>query len=420
MSEYLQPSPVELTKSQKVVSKAVMDSLKASEGGKKIIIVEGFGGIGKTTLVNQIQQSNSELNIQLVSEEDFFTPGETLTGHSMVLITRKPARGEDHLEKKIKESSQKYDYGLQTMVLKGMTQEEMENFLNSEYRDTKGILSKKTILKYSLGIPTLARILCRPGLTEEMAISITESYLRDNMGRETSVEKYLSYPVIPVEVIDKANQLGIFNDKKEIYDDLGYALIRQLKLAKQGIRHEDPVFIAPESKAMYDAMIQEANGRARIDIFVPTLSDIDYEQLVEKVGIEAIYENRYKSQKSRANMFLMEWRKVSVWQQNKWGEVEVENNEYDDIKKAGNNFVNTYQQGNFGVKPSFEMTNRFLIHSHAHQGEENPTKIGFMVETLLQQRGISYFVYNGILDKSYWFDHEHGHIKMLDKPVEIT
>lgn len=421
MTEHLHQASIELTVGQREAAQAVVAAFEAGEGRKTIVSLQGFSGVGKTTLARHIRNANPLLNIHVVARKDLIydSKGSNHT-HARILTSSKPPLSvlDEEMEKRLDKTSSVHGFTREIVTIKGMTEDEMADFLDRRHLDSAGVLPRRTIIKYSLGVPSLAMMLCRHGLTEDMAVSISGGYLAQNVGRATDITKYLAYQQIAREVTEKAKQLRDFGSRKEVYDDLASTMQRQQELAGNGVRHEDPFFIAPESKAIYDEMLQKLHGMSGIDIFVPQLSDEVYGHIISVVGVEAV--SGSENRQSRSKMFPMEWRKVSIWQQASSGRIEFVDDEYYGVEEAARNFQRAYKSGRLGLPANLDRNNAFWLHAHAHRGEINPAIVGYMVETLLQQRGVSYFVNNETLRRSYWYDSSEKHIVPLDKQVRIT
>jgi hypothetical protein len=415
MNEHLGQAPLELSSSQKEVAQQVVTAFETD--GKQIVIVEGFSGTGKTTLADHIQSTNPALGIEIATEDDLrWRFDETFGSHNKILITRKPPKSMfDSTKEQEDRATNECGFSIHLIPLKGMTLGEMETFLQREFVAQPGSLSTPEIVELSLGIPALAKILSYNGLTREMAVSISAGYLSQNIGRDTKVDSYLAMPVSK-EVWENTRQVRGYS-KTGIYDDLAYAMQKRLELHEKGIHQEAPLFVAPESEAMYNEMLRQS-GRTGIDIYAPDLTDEDFEEITRVLGVEVV--EGYNRDESRSQMFPSEWRKVSVWQKSDRDTLHVDH-EYYGIEKGANNFASAHAEGRLGLPLHHNPgENVFFIHSHAHSGEPNPTRIGYMTETLLQQRGISYFVSNATLDRSYWFNAQTGHIVPLEEYLHIT
>ncbi|AKM79278.1 MAG: hypothetical protein UX85_C0007G0024 [Candidatus Beckwithbacteria bacterium GW2011_GWB1_47_15] len=428
MKDLLHQSPIELTTSQKELAVAVLDIFQNSPtDNKQLVIIEGFRGIGKTTLVNHLQQITHQSEVYFFSEDDITYYNQDaikeLSNHTRAIFTGRPLsfQNDSVYDKNLKKLARQEKFKIHHRTLKGMTETEMDQFLDRAYLEGESSLSRDTVHRYSLGIPTLATMLSWSGVTEDMVVFIAGRYLKNNLGRETKPFKYLSYELIPQDVLDKVEQLrDVFYSirGKKFGDYLSGAVLEQERLKNKGVVHEDPVFVAPESYKIYDEILQ-SDGPAEIDVFAPNISDYIFRRVLGVIGPYAYY-----TPENRSKMFEMEMRKVSIWHSDRNNFISTGvnylDNEYYGIEKAGDNFVYAYQQGLLGIPVFSKKNNSFLIHAHAHFDEvENPAMVGYMTESLFQQLGIAYFVYSGTLNKSYWYNPEVRHIVMLDQPVAV-
>jgi hypothetical protein len=121
-------------------------------------------------------------------------------------------------------------------------------------------------------------------------------------------------------------------------------------------------------------------------------------------------------------MFGADYRKVSFWHKDAAGNTDITEREYPWLEGKTENYMRAYREGKLGLQPiqSSELIS-FFIHAHEHHGMSyHPAAIGWMTESLLQQRGIPYFVNNDTHDSSYTFNPETKHIERLPDRIKIS
>lgn len=416
MDEHIQQSPLELTQRQKQLADSIVDNFSVAKS-RKLVLLTGYSGVGKTLLAEHIQETNPDLDISVSQKEDLLLKTYTSGWNSHFLVTTKPPLFEDDsvLTKIIQEATVN-GLEIETVILEGMTDVELRSLLGRGYIGKEAALDRELIIKYSLGVPSLARMLSVDGLSEELAVSIAARYLGQNTRDVSQMNKYLNMEV-PSEVLDEVLRIDSTPSVRRIYDGLSYSLAKWARLADSGIFHEPPVFIAPESVQIYDLMLN-SNQSPNIDIFVPDLTDIDFERISKVIGIDAT-NSGIGSRESRSHMFQMEWRKVSIWERNSVGHTGVKDNEHYEVVSTVEKYIQAHQQGKLGIAGQPVRGSDFWIHAHAHWGEQNQIQVGYMVETLLQQLGVAYFVRNKMIDRDYRYDPVSKRIVFFDSPIKL-
>lgn len=220
-------------------------------------------------------------------------------------------------------------------------------------------------------------------------------------------------------MLEKFEGMGRGLHKNHLYDNLHRVLLEQKELEKEGILEESPMFVTPESESIYDSML--ASEEALIDIFIPNLKLDDFRRLQQAFGYTTQW-GYSQSEATRIRMFRSDYRKVRFWHTDENGNEYVDENENHWQKAEAHSYLKGYLQGKLGLPVDrYKKGPRFLVHSHEHVGMTyKPAEIGWLTESLLQQRGISYFVNNHTYGKAYIYNPETQHIEFLPEIYEVS
>jgi len=399
-----------LTPTQIALGNSMMSALDnlTTSGQRGLFVVNGLSGVGKTVVLEGISPIATQKQAHVILSDSPCYDMEKLQeegfqGSIFVAETNERMRS-------ISEIASKAGLPMMVFTLPGMDEKEAGDYLETLSISGNRVLTPDQIITYSLGIPLLMQEIATPGITEAMAARIAAKYLqmclpqawRPEVLREAQ-GKYLN--IVPNEkVLHALNELAGLG-KDQIYDDLYMVMTRREEIAKRtGIVEESPLFVAPESEAIYNAMLQKKrdSDTARIEIFVPGLGKVDFNRIKQALGHQY---GGYYDQGDRVDMFLANFRKVNMWfREGRQGQAEVyipadklwvaNAEEHERALKAGKYPF---------LKSSGE--NIFFIHTHDHEGMIcNPARIGWMMESLLQQRGIPYLVDNYTLNQEYYYE----------------
>ncbi len=408
------------TSDQERAARSIIESLKTAPGQRKLIILSGLSGVGKTTVLESMDEEILQNGGQTVDPRDIIyshSRPEAYKGH---LITTSTVG--EFGEELVSVARKKYPgMNIEVHILPGMDEHETADYL-SMFPGGNQRLSPKQIVRNSLGIPLLVHQL-KTVNSEHTAARVCANYVaRSFRGFRTAEEmqqakrQYLKMG-IPDDVLTIVKELSESFLPEHIYDDLYLALKKMNELRKRGIAEESPLFVASDSERVYDKMLQ-SRGIASIDIFVPQLNSADLGRIQQAFGFD---EYKYRQDiATRAEMFPVEYRKVSFWHRDARGKVIANENEFNYLKSQVLNYVKAFKKGDLGVlETASGGSASFFIHAHAHQGETNPAIVGWMVESLLQQRGIAYFVNNDMYGASYVYQPNQKRIEIFPRQIEI-
>lgn len=419
-----QQQPLTLTQAQEIAAREVLSIIRDHHDRRTLVVLEGLSGVGKSCLLGSINNAVNLNNGKIVEPEEikYDSSFKTLAGFSGHFVTTKTI-GEWEQEEISGVAAQKIPgIEVKRVFLKGMSEQETEDYVASVTGLDINDPNAKMIIQYSLGIPHLANLLSLPGITEEGATKVTAKYLKLPLIRlraftpdsaRCALQPYLQMD-LPDGVLKHVREMlgSIYSD--HIYDDLHEVLQQRNKLMEAGVIEESPLFIAPESEDIYDTMLR-SNGRAHIDIFVPELTQEDLLRLQQAFGYTAWgYDG---SMAARIKMFYTDYRKVQIWHRDQNGRDVFPRSDDSWFKNIVPEYVHSFKKGLLGMNPTQKQgLSSFLIHSHEHEGMTfKPAKIGWVTESLLQQRGISYFVNNDTYDASYIYNPETRKIEFLPK-----
>lgn len=411
------------------VEQAAQQVLHQAQSTSQLIIVEGLSGVGKTALLNRVTPEIEASGGLIIGQEQFEKQevGSDETDRSVIVtatITKDFNRGGFH-------------YGVRNlfpgrevseMILSGMPADQTESFVAKLPR---GEVAPELIAYYSMGVPLLARRFARAGSTaqiEREGMGYVRHATTYNAVDVRGLADFLQMPV-PAEFFP-----GRSTDRnKQIYSRVDHAERERAALVEKGIVEESPLFVAAESERIYNAMLQNEGGLSEIEIFIPQMSPADFARLQQalgwdpssRVGTErGVQVGDYRQEKStRASMFWANFRKMSFWHKT------TEGTEYDLDNEFGHGHITptieSYQEllrsGQLGLPTAVaENSPSIWLHSHEHNGmSEHTARFGWMVESLLQQRRIAYFVNNETCDTSYAYLPEEERIAILPERVKV-
>lgn len=398
------------------------------ENPNNIVVVEGLSGVGKSTVIDCL--INADQGITYLdpteirhNEAEYPTEGSIITDDTATNYKSEPI--EDLLQ------TQNTQRPIQKFVLRGLTFDEIEEYIQNHTLQEPSHMSFEQIARYSMGIPLLANQLIDNNLTPEQAQKVVANYIVYSIGKVSKTEKLTQFAAqylqmeIPEEVISLLYEIATTRQSRFIYQDLHNVLAKQAELNAQGLIEESPLFIATQSEIIYDQMLRNAEkdfAKASIDIYVPNLTAADLERIQNAFGYNSLDELDEQSQATRAKMFMANYRKTFFWHQDELGQQFRDPHGGSRLKRQVLNCQTFYNNGqmqipNSGINPT---TGSFFIHAHEHENMTfHPAQIGWMVESLLQQRGIAYFVNNETYGRQYVYNPQSQQIEFIEHPLNL-
>lgn len=416
-----------------------VQGLLASGSGNKLVLLEGLSGAGKSAVIDHLK-SNLDPNRVTVQESlhlGWGIPADYVKAYfakERVLSTATPREIDQ-----VKESASQYfpDFEIVTPVLKGMTLPESIDFVKALKGNNPHKLDDEALAKFSLGLPLLAQeLVIDPMLEEELAAHIAGRHLVQQIDLEADwshlkpkLDRYLQFHP-SYEVFEAARRNSLFG-RKYIYDPVGPVLGRMAHLRSQGVQEESPFFVAEESVDIYNKMLSAGSrSSARIDIFVPELGKDDFQRAAQALGfaeyigpdwsdvgdLPNIPIGMVQNEATRFNkMFGWLYRKTAIWYRNLEGNFGFSETESDSTKGHAEKAEEDFLAGKLPLKPTLgEGVGRLFFHKHAHPEQSyDPAHGGWIVESMLQQRGVPYLVNNHVIESTYVY-------KPSTKTVEHT
>ncbi len=317
-------------------------------------------------------------------------------------------------------------------VVKGMTMPESIDYVRALRGSRTTTLTDEQLAAYSLGVSEIAQMLIAdPNITEDLAARIAGvQFGHDALNTERyhnnpaqAVDYYLSFSP-PVSVIANAQEARGWRDN-HIYDRLGRVLKHSFDLQTQGIQEDSPLFVVPESVEIYNEMIKKDRDYSRIQIFVPEIPAQDFPALSRAFGLDAARNpseyagNPYTlkavggfggiggyREGTRVRMFDDNERKVDVWFKEPNGQTHLEDaNEGMHSDETAREYMQQFRRNGFPLKSRYgsEQIGAFYLQTYENGTSINANR-GWMVESLLQRRGLPYFVSYFALRSNYIYN----------------
>jgi len=420
--------PPKLTATQREVGAHVLETLTQSSGRSQLVVIEGLSGVGKTFVTNSIAEGVSQAGGRVVDSIVLRNPryAAEIEGFDGHLVTTETIGGPhiDDIRDIIAE--RRPELAVVTHILPGMNGNEIRAYMESLPAKGKSSLSLEEVATLSLGIPLLVGQLNQEGLSAAVAAKISAGYLKRSFPKARSKMKIqkASEPYLRLKIASPI--LQAYEEMYErtfgssyIYESLQVVLQRQKILESRGIFEESPLFIAPESEGIYDAMLQ-STGIAALDIFAPSLSPENFYCFKRALGFSGFLSGYDESDSPRIKMFNSSYRKVSFWHMDENGNEYQYANEHRAFQSKAEKYMAAYLQRKLHLSPEMDGKKpQILICSHDHNDmPSNPASMGWLTETFLQHRGIPYFVNNYTYGTAYVYNPESQHIEFLPEIFE--
>jgi len=396
---------VQLVQTQKQVALDLYSAIQAGSLAQSLYVVEGFSGVGKSTVIDWLEQNYSPLHLKRIRG---WLPDEwdRVRNSGVRAVAAATPSELDSLRRRDRLNDREEQ--VLTVRLPGMNYQEIMDCITRMPRQKGNTLSPMTISRYSLGIPLLAQRLSMPGITKELAPSLTARYLLSQFKHEAysnalveESREYLQMP-IPPDVEHLVERLRREEGEEQLYSRLEGVLDRQQELTHRGISEESPIFLAPESEAMYNEMLRKRD-LPNLDIFVPNIDQTLFERIQQSFGFQY---GEYQENAQRFRMFLASFRKVSVWRKDSFGEEKFQINEKQRFREQVELYRSGYLRRELGLVPGDPGMERSMhIHAHDHFAMmENPALVGWLTESMLQNLEVPYHVTNHTLETSYVYN----------------
>ncbi|MEK6942747.1 MAG: hypothetical protein AABX00_01650 [Nanoarchaeota archaeon] len=411
-------SQLELTISQTETAQRILQTLaQASE--PTLIIVEGISGVGKSAVLDSVKREIKSAKGRILESyelQHYWLDSDAISllkSSKHLIKTCTPYESESLLKKLEEHRGHRQ---ISTIILPGMDLGEIGVYL--EPRANQAQMDINELANHSLGVPLLADMLLMNSRDPKDAAIIAGNHLSCNFGPELTgkiganmayLANYLKIP--PTKDVLQAATNG--NSFGGVYHSLDQILARQLELRQRGMNEESPLFTAPESVKIYDSKLGRYDG-SNIHIFAPIQNADDLTRVQEAFELY-----RQNGRERRFRMFGAMWRKTGM-ALTEGDSVHSNESECQDIEKTSQKYESAYNGGQLPLKTEDSSVGSLFVESWDHEGQgSHPKRIAWMVESLLQQRGISYLVNIPHINVAYKFDAKTNSVTILEKPIKL-
>ena len=399
----------ELTESQVEAKNLILQAMETSSEGQRFIILTGLSGVGKSTLLEGMEPTLKENKVLATSYGllgwDDSTIRKTKRHQGLVIIDC-----DLNEARMIKNDKNFSGIDLDTIIVKGMNEAETKTLFINLLGTQKTKVPVDILTNLSLGVPLLVEeFVAEPNLTREIAVRMAASYLTKAWGIES--ERLLK--IKPSQEVLELSQKIDPMETSSIYDCLS-------EILKRKSEREDfkallsPLFVASESERIYSEMASTRdNNRSRIIIFAPNIpaeSMTIIEQELKDFSYEKI------AWCPRFHMFAAGARKTTLWMKDLSGREQVYEGEFAEVNLRILNDLNVlYGKGDFPIQKTKGQIGQLFLSAHEHtELTLGPAIRGWVIESLLQQLGVSYYANNATIGKKYLFNPETKDIEYLE------
>lgn len=398
-------SDIVLTETQAGIAQNILDDLAKPD--ISIVVLDGVSSVGKSTLLEHIRPSIEAAGYTIPDDEYFDI--RKADGKVVVPLTLSK-RG--YMERIGFDSSRK---DLHWHTLPAMNEAEITSYLQG--KENNSPLMIEEIVRHSLGVPILADSftgdIC---LTQKSAINIAAHYFVENIGEHIDfAEDYFQLPITE-DLYDALHEAAY--ELRHIYSLLPKIMGRKDMVTKEfGVVEEPPFFLASDSISIYDKMLSGGDSSPNIvSIYAPEVGEKDLDRIREAFGLSSRPGLLFNvsGNSSRFLMFDVQGstHKIDVAVRGIDGKIAKSYcDDYDYTSKQ----QKTFQEREYPIKPSLPDSGEFFFCKHDHRDLSRLTTIrfGWMIESLLQQRGIPYIASNGLVREQYAYIPQQQKIQMI-------
>lgn len=400
-----------MTPTQERVARELLQAVASTQEDSRVVILEGFSGIGKSLLVNAIRERLETADAVIV--EDYYRLDGLSTEiknslRPIIVLSTVYEAGV------LRQNASQTVPGRQLMslILPAMNSEEIAEYLSG--RDlSRSQLDADRIAVLCLGIPLLADYIVGSGANEDEAILLAATYLQDNLHGEEGVATYLQVSV-PSEVTESAE--GVGSSWRATYESSLMPIMRKMREAEEdGSHHESPFFVARESGAIYGDMFQQCQD-CMIRLYVPEITSEQLTQLLQVLGYCQGYICSMPERRTRSRLFGATYRKTAFIGRYPNGRDVTFHSEGPEPQDLLERFKRRHAKGEFQLDRFTVDVGQFLLSVFDHSGMPlNPTMLGWAVESWLQHRGILYVAENMLYGNIYTYDPKDRQIHTITK-----
>ncbi len=415
----------ELTSAQMRVFTSILSSLHSARK-KQVIVIEGLRGIGKSFLLARLEGEISG-KASIVDCQNVYYRWERMRQSPIHIITTHTIGqhySDETLYERIGKRYQEWDF--RVFPLAGMSFQEAMSYAEILRGKTRGSLSLENTVAYSLGIPFLLSHLVREGMTEDIAAEVLARYLHESFRSgcalpafKSEVRAYTKIE-IPEYALMKIRRIGEEFQTCKIYSELFYLFRRQEESDTGSGDDESPLFVAPESEAIYDEMLRDGST-AFIDILAPHIAQADFMRILQTFGCYGKEDFSLIQSSAQVQRFGAEIRKVVFWYRNEGGGVWACESEYAATRPV--QWLLAFTEKIADQYPFLRTEGKacFYFHKHEHRGMTYASAIfGWMVESFLQQRGIPYMCRNITYGAIYAYNPQQRRIEIITRESSLV
>ena len=427
-------TPFALSRAQQDALEEIRTACSSNyRGNPQVVVVRGFSGVGKSALVDAIQEEFQEQGHLILSPEKLRFAPEAVNhmNHEGQIIVAAGFYDAAGIQDSLRAIADPVSYEFYTVDwnhilkrqvcfinLKGMNADEMRTYAAARNSKSLGL---DELIECSVGLPGLAnQLMDIPHLDLELGRRLSALHLWNNLrsvwGDTKYFGKFLHIDLAPETkaMFEKGFHPNYNVKEKHIYD-------RLLHLRSSHFRDqitEDVTFVAPQSIGIYT----ESLGKSftGISIYIPRLSDKEFNAVAALMGYQG--ENyTFTGKTPRWYLFDVDQKELSIYgkiKHREFGMVQWEPMSKMSLRNWRVQAI-TYDRGittDLIPFPQKFTDNSFIVYVNDHGGvNKQPLNLGWMLESFLQQRGIAYLAHNSMCGKSYVFNPSLGELQCLEK-----
>jgi ABC-type cobalamin/Fe3+-siderophores transport system ATPase subunit len=397
---------IELNSSQLQAREEIFSALEESRGGQKFVILRGLSGVGKSTLLESLKTDSKAKGCLVTSPLllTFDSERAKVKRHRGLVI----ADCNIYETQSLKRDEPSFDW--KTVTLKGMTMSETRSMLIKLLGGQTTKVPVDVLTDLSLGIPQLVRELAvAPELSRQQVNRLTAHHLIEVSRGDWKDLLFIKPAKEALALLPKISMMR----PESIYDFLDSVLAK--KVAGPDFRQlVSPLFVAPESEEIYAKMLKAGTDRRNsLMIFAPNIP------LEQMQGVKSELKNfQYEGidGSPRFRMFGIDARKTNLWMKDLDGTEFVRRGESENVF-LGRTLVEWQQQyvsQQFPIKFEGQRGGQLFLSAHEHSGlVVGPARKGWIIESMLQQLNVPYYVENTTIGDKYLFSPHTQRIEHL-------
>ena len=142
--------------------------------------------------------------------------------------------------------------------------------------------------------------------------------------------------------------------------------------------------------------------------------------VIKMLGFRFEFGHLHDTRETKLKLFGASYRKVSFCFQTEEGAKAVAANECDFVESLAELYHSQVAKGKYPPLTVSRRACQMMVEAHDHHGlPRNPINIGWGMEAILQQHGVSYLVNSPICNKLYAYNAKSRHVVELGECEEI-